>query len=149
MIVESILEAQRAGARLERACTELGLDERTVQRWRRQGERSEDGRRGPKTEPRNKLSQSERRKLLELANSAEHRDLSPKQIVPKLADSGRYVASESTFYRVLREEGLLAHRGRAKAATSKPPKEHVATRPLEVWSWDITYLRADVVGKFY
>jgi putative transposase len=149
VIVASILEAQRAGARLKRACAELGLDERTVQRWRLQGEQGEDRRRGPKSEPRNKLSTSERRKVLELANSAEYRNLSPKQIVPKLADSGCYVASESTFYRVLRDEGLLAHRGRAKAATSKPPAEHVATRPLEVWSWDITYLRAEVVGKFY
>jgi transposase InsO family protein len=95
------------------------------------------------------LSAAERRTVLELANSPEHRNLSPKQIVPKLADSGCYVASESTFYRVLRNEGLLAHRGRAKAASSKAPKEHIATAPLEVWSWDITYLRSDVVGKFY
>lgn len=94
----------------------------------------EDGRHGPKSEPRNKLSAAERKRVLELASSPEHRDLSPKQIVPKLADSGRYVASESTFYRLLREARLMGHRGRAKAARSKPPKEHVATGPLDVWS---------------
>ena len=116
MILASIAEAQRCGARLERVCAELGLDVRTVQRWRSQGEHGEDRRYGPKSEPANKLSAAERKKVLELANSPEHRNLSPKQIVPKLADSGCYVASESTFYRVLREEGLLAHRGRAKAA---------------------------------
>jgi putative transposase len=87
--------------------------------------------------------------VLELSNRAEYRNLSPKQIVPKLADSGCYVASESTFYRVLRDEGQLAHRGRAKVASSKPPEAHVAAGPQEVWSWDITYLRSDVVGKFY
>ena len=149
MILASIAEAQRSGARLERVCAELGLDVRTVQRWRNLGENGEDRRHGPKSEPSNKLSQAERRKVLELANSPEHRNLSPKQIVPKLADSGRYIASESTFYRVLRDEQLLAHRGRAKAANTKPPVEHVAKAPLEVWSWDITYLRSEVAGKFY
>lgn len=69
--------------------------------------------------------------------------------MPKLADSGCYVASESTFYRVLREENLLAHRGRAKAPGAKRPAEHVAAAPLEVWSWDITYLRSAVAGRFY
>ena len=149
MILASIAEAQNAGARLERVCAELGLDARTVQRWRDQGEGGADRRYGPKSEPANKLSPAERKQVLEVANSPEHRNLSPKQIVPKLADSGCYVASESTFYRVLRDEGQLAHRGRAKAASSKPPDEHVATAPLEVWSWDITYLRSDVAGKFY
>lgn len=149
MILGAIAEAQQSGARLERVCAELGLDARTVERWRVQGEHSEDRRYGPKSEPANKLSPAERKRVLEVANSPEHRNLSPKQIVPKLADSGCYVASESTFYRVLREEGLLAHRGRAKPASSKPPEEHVATAPLEVWSWDITYLRSDVVGRFY
>lgn len=109
----------------------------------------EDGRHGPKSEPRNKLSAAERKRVLELASSPEHRDLSPKQIVPKLADSGRYVASESTFYRLLREARLMGHRGRAKAARSKPPKEHVATGPLDVWSWDIAYLRSEASGRFY
>jgi putative transposase len=149
VILACIAEARRSGARLERACTELGLDVRTVQRWSNQGENGEDRRYGPKSEPTNKLSEAERRKVLELANSPEYRDLSPKQIVPKLADSGCYVASESTFYRVLRDEQLLAHRGRAKAASSKPPEEHVANAPLEVWSWDITYLRSEVAGEFY
>jgi len=85
VILASIAEAQRSGARLERVCAELGLDVRTVQRWRNLGENGEDRRHGPKSEPSNKLSQAERRKVLELANSPEHRNLSPKQIVPILA----------------------------------------------------------------
>lgn len=149
MIVASVEEAQRSGARLERACEEIGIDTRTVQRWRGRGEAGDDLRHGPKSEPANKLSKAERAHVVALANSPEHRNLSPKQIVPKLADSGRYVASESTFFRVLREDGLLTHRGRAKPAASKPPAEHVATAPCAVWSWDITYLRTQVVGQFY
>jgi transposase InsO family protein len=65
-----------------------------------------------------------------------------------LADEGVYVASESTFYRVLREEQLLAHRGKARPGISRKPPEHVASAPNQVWSWDITYLRGPVRGAF-
>lgn len=148
MILGWLDEAQAAGARLAPACHALGLDPRTIQRWRVRGG-GDDQRHGPKTEARNKLTAAERQQVLDVANSAEFRDLSPKQIVPKLADQDRYVASESTFYRVLREEDLLARRGRAKAPTSQPPAERRATGPGQVWSWDITYLRSSVTGMFF
>ena len=60
-----------------------------------------------------------------------------------------YLASESTFYRILREEKLLSHRGRARAPRRHRPNEQVATGPNQVWSWDITYLRSPVRGWFY
>jgi putative transposase len=148
MILGWLDEAQGAGARLAPACRELRLDARTLQRWRACGG-GEDQRHGPKTEPRNKLSAAERQKVLDVANSSEYRNLSPKQIVPKLADKKQYVASESTFYRVLREEELMAHRGRAKAPSSQPPAEKRATGPGQVLSWDITYLRSSVAGMYF
>ena len=148
MILEWIDEAQRDGARLKPACEVVGLSPSTIQRWRAQGV-GDDGRHGPKTTPANKLSRRERAEVLEVANSPEFRDLSPKQIVPRLADQGRYIASESTFYRVLREEKQLAHRGRAKPPVKRAPSERVATGPGQVWSWDITYLKASVLGTFF
>jgi transposase InsO family protein len=87
--------------------------------------------------------------LLEAANSTESRNLSPRQIVPNLADRNQYIASESTFYRVLHEEGQLAHRQRTRPRRRHRPKEHVARGPNEVWSWDITYLRSPVPGVFF
>ena len=86
---------------------------------------------------------------MSIANSKEFRDLSPKQIVPKLADRGDYVASESTFYRVLRSYRMMNHRQSFKPPVSKRPKEHVADGPCQVWSWDITYLRTPVKGMFF
>jgi len=141
-------EARAAGARLDRCCDVLGLDPRTLQRWKAQ-DIGDDRRHGPKTTPRSKLTAAERRNVLAIANSATYRDKSPKQIVPLLADTGRYVASESTFYRVLQAEDQLAHRGRAKPRASHPPREHRATGPNQVYSWDITYLRAPIAGMFF
>ena len=140
-------EALAAGARLCAICPILGLSIRTVQRWRCTGG-GDDGRHGPNTVPKNKLSEAERKKVVDIANSPEFRDLSPKQIVPTLADRGEYCGSESTFYRVLHEQDMVKHR--AKTRPPRPrPRALRATGPNQVWSWDITYLRGPVRGAFF
>ena len=125
----------------------VGLDARTVQRW--QSREDGDRRHGPKSKPANALSDAEKAELLRIVNSEECRNLSPKQIVPILADRGLYLASESTIERVLREEGQKTHRGPKRPKGTAKPREKRATAPCQVWSWDITYLRRPVVGQFY
>lgn len=141
-------EALAAGCRQKPACELMGLSERTLQRWR-EPENEDDDRCGPKTAPGNKLSELERKIVLAMTRSPEFRDLSPCQIVPQLADRGQFIASESTFYRVLREENELNHRERSKPRAHKAPKAKTATGPCQIWSWDITYLRGPVRGSFY
>jgi transposase InsO family protein len=145
MIRTLIDEAVAAGARRWRACEVLGLTVRTVERW---GGSDEDGRHGPNRVPVNKLSDAERRKIIAVATSTEFRDQSPNQIVPQLATRGEYLASESTFYRVLHAQDLQHRRGRARPPTTRP-HEHVADAPWQVASWDITYLRSHVRGAFF
>jgi putative transposase len=92
----------------------------------------------------------ERAEVLRVANEARFADMPPARIVPMLADEGVYIASESTFARVLREHGQTAHRGRAKAPKAgRPPTTHIACAPREVWCWDMTYLPAEVVGQWF
>jgi putative transposase len=145
MIRQLVDEAVAAGARRWRACEMLGLTVRTLERW---GTANDDGRHGPNTVPANKLSEAERRKLIAIATSAEFRDCSPSQIVPRLADRGVYVASESTFYRVLLVEDLQHYRGRSRPPVARP-HEYVADGAWQVASWDITYLRSLVRGEFF
>lgn len=142
-------EAVAAGCRLGIACIELGLTARTVQRWREQPDGGDDQRRGPLTPPANKLTEAERDEVVRVATAPEHRNLSPKQIIPKLADQGTYIGSESTFYRILEERGLLAPRGAAKPRTVSRPDELLTTGPNQTWSWDITYLPGPVKGTFF
>lgn len=148
MILALVDEAVAAGAREERAGEVIGVAARTLARWRAEGG-GEDRRQGPGAPPAHKLSEEERQRVLDTANSVAYRDLSPRQIVPLLADDGQYIASESTFYRVLREAGQLAHRSHARPVRAHKPKEHVARGPNEVWSWDITYLRSAVRGAHF
>jgi transposase InsO family protein len=144
-------EATDSGARLFRACDELGLCKRTYQRWTAQeGVVKADGRPdGERLIPANALSEAERQKLVALSCAPEFASLPPSQIVPILADRGEYYASESTFYRVLKAHDLQHHRGRSAAPSTSEPKRHLATGPNEVWVWDITWLPGPVLGTFY
>ena len=144
--MSAVGEAVKQGARLDVVCNRIGISDRTIQRWQT---KPEDGRQGPNTEPANKLSEAEVAQVLSVATSAEFRDVSPKQIVPRLADRGQYIASESTFYRALNEESLMAHRGRAKAPVPRARPELLATKIHQVWTWDISYLRGPIRGTFF
>jgi putative transposase len=131
MILKLIDNAVAAGARLKAAAAIVGLSGRTIIRWRRQ-DGGCDRRKGPTSAPANKLNEQEELQILDIANSATFRDVSPKQIVPKLADQGVYIASESSFYRVLKKHQMLNHCQRSKLATHHRPKERMASGPCEV-----------------
>jgi putative transposase len=150
-VIRLLEETCRAGARRDRACQVLGLSLRTVQRWQHEGGVKADGRRAAAQArvPANALTAAERAQVLAIANRPEFADKAPHQIVPALADRGEYIASESSFYRILRAERQLAHRGRAKPATRCPPEPLVANAVHQLWSWDITYLATTVRGAFY
>jgi transposase InsO family protein len=124
---------------------------RTFQRWVSEGDAvSADGRTtAVRPEPGNKLSEAERQQILEVANSAEFASLPPSQIVPCLADRGVYLASESSFYRVLRSASQQHHRGRAGKPSARVVTSHCATASNQVWSWDITWMPAEIKGKYY
>ena len=149
MIIGNIAEAVRSGARRSKACETIGLSLRTIQRWKQRPEGGEDLRQGPGDNSGNRLSEEERTEVLRIANSPTFRDLSPNQIVPALADQNIYVASESTFYRILKDAELDAHRSASTPPRRKKPREQVAEAPNAVWTWDITYLKGPVKGTFF
>lgn len=86
---------------------------------------------------------------MRIANSLEYAHLPPCQIVPRLADKGIYIAAESTFYRILKDEKLLTHRQHSRQKKHTKPAELIAKQPNQIWSWDITYLPTTVQGMFY
>jgi len=147
-ILQWVEQASAAGARCHKACELLDIAPRTLQRWRQCGELVDDARSTRSYVPANKLSNQEREQIIAVADSAEFAHLPPSQIVPQLADRGEYIASESTFYRVLREAGQLKHRQASRAATVHKPRPLEANAPNQVYSWDITYLKTTIRGIF-
>lgn len=138
------------GARKYKACEELGITVRTCQRWTQLGAVKVDGRAGAKrSAAANKLSQEEREQVLAITRSPAYKDLPPSQIVPALADAGEYIASESSFYRILHDADQQHHRGRSKAPERKALSTHVATGPNQLWCWDITWLPGSAKGFYF
>jgi len=141
-------EAAIAGASRAASCEILEVSVRTLERWKKDPEKC-DKRAGPLTPAPHQLTEAERQMIIEVSNSAPYKDLNPWKIVAKLADSGRYIASESSIYRVLREANLLNHRSKSGPKVVKPPKDLIAAKPNQVWSWDITYLLSTIKGKYF
>jgi transposase InsO family protein len=149
-LIVLVNESKTAGARQAEACKILGLSERTLQRWQTGGTVHCDQRPSRDYQPAHKLTDRERAGVLAIANSEEFGHLPPSQIVPRLADQGCYLASESTFYRILREENQLAHRRSERPAQPRTkPRAVTATAPNQLYSWDITYLPSVIRGQFF
>lgn len=151
-IVGLVADAVKAGATQARACEVISLSERTLQRWQKDQQQSIKGDRRCLREqrPANALSDEERKQLLGVIHSDEFRNLSPNQIVPILADRGKYLASESTFYRVMRAEKLLKHRHKqTPIQVRKKPRAICASGPSQVFTWDITYLPTRIKGIYF
>jgi len=144
-----VAEAVAAGSSQVKACAVVGLSARTVQRWQKNVGHV-DGRSTRVQQPPNKLTELEHRRMLAIASSPEYGELAPSQIVPRLADQGIYIASESSFYRLFRACGLVRHRhaNRPRKARSKPRALH-ATAPNQLYSWDITYLPTRTIGSHF
>jgi len=152
ILVRAIEQACADGARLAPACALAGIDARTLRRWKA-GDGLAQGDRRPDADrliPSHALSEAERARIIETANEPRFADTPPSRIVPVLADEGIYIASESSFHRVLREHGQMNRRGRAQPPrTSRPPTTHMAASPAEVWCWDVTFLPAQMQGRWF
>lgn len=144
--MELINEAMKSGSRHAIACEDMEIDVKTFKRWVID---VTDKRKGPVKTPGNKLHHDEVENIVKVCTTKKYMDLPPSQIVPLLADEGVYLASESTFYKILKARKLLEHRGKSKRKSLELPLALIATRPNMIYSWDITYLKSSVAGKFY
>jgi putative transposase len=87
------------------------------------------------------LSVAERAQIHALLNSERFADLSPREVYATLLDEGVYHCSWSTMYRLLRERGETKRRRDQPQPTAYAKPELLATRPRQLWSWDITKLK--------
>ena len=147
-LIELIKEATHSGARKIKSCKIIDLEPRTLERWI--SDKIGDKRSIIEKNPSNKLSESERKDIINVCCSDEYKDKTPNEIVPLLADKRKYMASESTIYRILKAANLLKHRSESKPRKKRnKPDELKATGPNQVWSWDITYLLSSIKGQYF
>lgn len=148
LAIELIDEAVEAEARLQKACEALEISVATYRRWKKGS--LVDQRKGAEKYVARKLSTVEEQEILNQCNNDEYKDDNPWKIHASLLDKGIYIASVSTFYRVLRRQGLIHKRGKGRCghSYSKPPAL-IASGPNQVWCWDITWVKSDVKGLYY
>ncbi len=129
------------------ACRALGASPATVYRRRRPPEPK---RRRPRPTPERALTEPERERVLELLHSERFVDVSPEETYATLLDEGSYLCSTRTMYRI-----LAAHHGgvrERRAQLTHPPyakPELLATRPNELWSWDVSKLKGPAKWSYY
>ncbi len=146
-------EGQRRGVSIKAIAALIGICSRTLRRWgiafKAQGF-TQDCRKGSTRHVVQRFGKEERKRVIAIINEARFADLTPNQIVAILAEERIYIGSESTIYRIMRQEGLLNHRGR-----SRQPREPRNVPVLEVTginqvlAWDITLLPGPIKGQFY
>jgi putative transposase len=153
MVIGLVQEGISLGATLKALANLFSIPTRTLRRWglmiRAQGF-SCDQRKGAARNISHRFSTEERQLVLSTVNDPRFADLTPGQIVAILAEERNYVGSESTMYRIMRQEGLLNHRGRSRLPREpRDPPVLEATGIHQVLAWDITLLPGPVQGQFY
>jgi putative transposase len=152
-IICAIAEAKAKGMPVKRALEILMLARSRYYDWIRGRDTDEvsadylsDRRSTPGLTPR-KIMPSERKAIVEIAKDDKYADLSHRKLAYTAIDEGKVSASPSTFYRVMKEEGLVGKSKRSRPKNLKKP-EIEANRPNEVWQFDVTYLRL-LAGIFF
>ena len=145
-MIDSVFEELVAVVSKRRAARLLGMSRASYYR-RRQPPVS--GPRAPRPAPANRLSEAEREHVLAVLRAPENCELAPAQVWAGLLDSGIYLCSIATMYRVLRAVGECRERRAQRTHPAKKKPELLAVRPNQVWSWDITKLRGSERGVTY
>jgi putative transposase len=133
---------------VSRACQGLGLPRSNLYRARQKASQPEKPVSG-RPQPERALSQEEKEQVCQVLNSERFQDSAPRQVYATLLDEGIYHCSWRTMYRILHENDEVRERRNQlrHPAYSKP--ELLATKPNQLWSWDITKLKGPVKWTFY
>jgi putative transposase len=105
--------------------------------------------RPPRPTPARALPAEERQAVRDVLHEPRFVDLAPAEIYATLLDEDRYLCSERTLYRVLAENAEVRERRDQLRHPSYAAPQLLATRPNEVWSWDITKLLGPTKWTYY
>ena len=143
-------ELIEAGISQRKACRSISTSRATWNRWRKKATLP------PATfqlvrsgvQP-HALSAAERAEVLAVSNSERFCNSAPRAIVAALLDEGRYIASASTFYRILGAQGLVQERRAIATHPARVKPELITTAPNELWSWDVTKLAGPAKWQWF
>jgi putative transposase len=95
------------------------------------------------------LTPEERQQVLDVLHEPRFVDLAPAEVYATLLDEGHYLCSERTMYRILAANAEVRERRNQLRHVHHPRPELLATRPNELWSWDITKLHGPTKWTYF
>lgn len=101
------------------------------------------------SKPARALSQAEKRAVRQMLNSERFQDCAPREVYGALLDEGQYLCSWRTMYRILAENDEVRERRNQLRHPNYVKPELLATKPNELWSWDITKLLGPTKWTYY
>jgi len=129
------------------ACEALGVPKSTGYRWR------QPPRQGPvrlRPRPPRALCEAERKEVLDVLCSERFVDQAPKTVCARLLDEDqRYLCHPRTMYRILEAQKATRERRAQRRHPQYAKPELLATRPNQIWTWDVTWLRGPVKYTYY
>jgi putative transposase len=125
-------------------CAGLGIGRASFYRWQRPSPQTVTERMHPRA-----LSVNERDQVLGVLNSERFCDQAPGEVYATLLDEGRYLCSERSMYRILAEHQQVRERRDQRRHPCYQAPELIASRPNEVWSWDITKLMGPAKWTYF
>lgn len=141
----AIVTEQKGTMGVAPVCAALSVPRATYYRWQKPKEIVPAT---PRRVPR-ALPPEERRMVLAMLNDDRFADLPPAQVYATLLDEGKFVCSIRTMYRVLRENRQVRERRNQLRHPRYQAPELLATRPNELWSWDITKLKGPAKWTYF
>jgi putative transposase len=129
---------------VKRACEVLGVSRSSLYRARQP-----DTPASPRPPSQRALSEAERQRVRDLLNSERFVDSAPRQVYARLLDEGLYLCSWRTMYRILAEYQEVRERRKLLTHPAYAKPELLATRPNQLWSWDITKLLGPATWTYF
>ena len=128
------VDAVAPGLGAIQACRAVGISRATLYRRRRPPVSTATPSRA---RPPRAVSDAERQAVREVLHAPRFVDVAPAEVAATLLDEGIYLASERTMYRILAEAGQTGERRNQLTHPRHARPELLATRPNQLWSWDI------------
>jgi putative transposase len=117
--------------------------------YRQRGRKTPTALAGIRKRPEHALSDMERQTVLATLHEPRFVDLAPVQVYARLLEEGQYFCSIRTMYRLLEAHQEVRERRAVASRVVYTQPELLATRPNEVWSWDITKLKGPAKWTYY
>jgi len=142
-----IVTEQKATLGVAPLCRALAVPRASYYRWQQPQEKVRVP--GPPRRIPRALPPEERQQVLAVLNDERFADLPPAEVYATLLDEGKYLCSLRTMYRILKENAQVKERRRQLQHPRYQAPELLATRPNQLWSWDITKLKGPVKWTYF